>query len=276
MAARPSGDILSGWRRSRPSRPVARQLLSEELFIRCCRWSFPSTRMRRTCRASCASSSGFRARLNNDLEVIFVVDGSPTTSLRFLQRTSARLARPNAAHRAQPEFRVVRGRGWRASEHADGEYMAVIAADLQEPPELVLEFHRILTAGEADVVFGASHRAGGPVVVADAVGGFWHLYRRFVVRTCHAAASTCSAAHGRFAISCSTLKEAHTNLVALVFWLGFRRSVRALRTPCAPARGGAHGRSAASCAMPGQRLQLHRSPDQRAPAPRRASERHLR
>ncbi len=60
--------------------------------------------------------------------------------------------------------------------------MAVIAADLQEPPDLVLEFHRVLSSGAADVVMG--HRIGraDPFWSQMLSDAFWRLYRRFVVR----------------------------------------------------------------------------------------------
>jgi len=46
-----------------------------------------------------------------------------------------------------------------------GDYFAVLAADLQEPPELIASFFRLMAGGEVDVVFGHARIApirGGP------------------------------------------------------------------------------------------------------------------
>src|SRR4029450_11030541 len=96
-------------------------------------------------------------RLPDTFEVVFVVDGSPDASLQILQaklpawsvRTQLIELSRNFGSFAAIAAGLGRGRG---------EYFAVISADLQEPPELVLDFHRILKSGDADTVLG--HRVG--------------------------------------------------------------------------------------------------------------------
>src|SRR5262249_26970036 len=97
------------------------------------------------------------ARLTDDLEIVFVVDGSPDASLRLLQEKL-----PSWPIRTQllelsrnfGSFAAI-GAGLRA---ARGDYMAALGADLQEPPDLILEFHRVLASDSADIVMG--HRTG--------------------------------------------------------------------------------------------------------------------
>ena len=105
-----------------------------------------------------------------------------------------------------------------------GDYLAVLAADLQEPPDLVLEFHRVLNSGEADVVMG--HRIGraDPFWSQMLSDAFWRLYRRFVVHDMPKGGIDVFACTRAVRDQLVELKEANTNLIALLFWLGFRRA----------------------------------------------------
>src|SRR5437016_2611069 len=92
-------------------------------------------------------------RVPEECEVIFVVDGSPDRCLEILRE---RL--PLMPLRTQL-IALTRNFGAFAAisaglEHARGDAMAVMAADLQEPPELALQFFEALGADRADIVFG--------------------------------------------------------------------------------------------------------------------------
>src|SRR5213592_1482502 len=100
-----------------------------------------------------AELEGFAAGFAEPLEVVFVVDGSPDASLRILQeRLPGWPVRTQLLELSRNfgSFAAIAA-GMRA---ARGEYMAALSADLQEPLSLVREFHRLLAAGDADVVFG--------------------------------------------------------------------------------------------------------------------------
>jgi polyisoprenyl-phosphate glycosyltransferase len=162
-------------------------------------------------------------RLPDALEVVFVVDGSPDASLQILQtqlpgwpvRTQLVELSRNFGSFAAIAAGLRRGRG---------EYFAVIAADLQEPPELVLDFHRILKSGDADIVLG--HRVGraDPWWSQWLSQIFWTLYRRFVVREMPKGGIDIFGCTRDVRDHLLQLKETDTNLIALLFWLGFRRT----------------------------------------------------
>ncbi len=81
---------------------------------------------------------GIARRLAGNLEIVFVVDGSPDASLRILRETL-----PTWRVRTQL-VELCRNFGSFAAiaaglSHGRGDYFAVIAADLQEPPELVVD-----------------------------------------------------------------------------------------------------------------------------------------
>jgi polyisoprenyl-phosphate glycosyltransferase len=100
----------------------------------------------------------------------------------------------------------------------------VLAADLQEPPELMIEFARVLGSGEADVVVG--HRTGraDPWLSRVLSASFWGLYRRFVVRDMPKGGVDIFGFTREVRDELVQLDEVHTNLAALVLWLGFRRT----------------------------------------------------
>src|SRR6185369_8307223 len=96
-------------------------------------------------------------------------------------------------------------------------------ADLQEPPELVIEFARILRAGEADVCFGVRSRRSDPWLSELASGAFWGLYRRFVIHEMPPGGVDIFGCNRTVRDHLLALPEINTNLIALLFWLGFRR-----------------------------------------------------
>src|ERR1035437_8266506 len=92
-----------------------------------------------------------------EFEVVFAVDGSPDRCLQILRE---RL--PSLPLRTQL-LSLSRNFGSFASvaagqERARGSSMAVMAADLQEPPALVLPFFEFPDRGRADIVFGVRGR----------------------------------------------------------------------------------------------------------------------
>lgn len=86
-----------------------------------------------------AACDELAAQLDGDLEVVFVVDGSPDGCMDLLAGAlpQARLASQLIAlSRNFGSCAAIRER----LRHGRGEYFAVMAADLQEPPELPLTF----------------------------------------------------------------------------------------------------------------------------------------
>jgi glycosyltransferase involved in cell wall biosynthesis len=157
------------------------------------------------------------------LEVLFVVDGATDGSLEQL-----RAALPEWPLRTRL-IELSRNFGSSAAiaagpEEAAGDTIAVLAADLQEPPELIAEFQRVLASGTADVVLGVRTGRADPWHARLLSDGFWHLYRRFVVRDMPPGGVDVFGCTHEVRDRLVQLKEVQTNLVALVFWVGFRRA----------------------------------------------------
>ncbi len=169
-----------------------------------------------------AALSGLKERLPEELEVVFVIDGSPDRSLEVL---SNRL--PSVPFRSQlvslsrnfGSFPATVA-GLRA---ASGDRFGVLAADLQEPPELILRFQELLAAGKCDIVFGCRSGRADPWLSEFLSGLFWWIYRRFVVKDMPPGGVDVFGCGRLVRDRLLELKEVNTNLIALLFWLGFRR-----------------------------------------------------
>ncbi len=156
------------------------------------------------------------------LEAIFVVDGSPDDSQdRLLSglRAASLPARVVEHSRNFGSFAAIRT----GMSLARGERIAVMAADLQEPPELVIEFLRRLAGGDVDVVAG--QRAGRDDRGDSMSKLYWRLYRRFVVRDVPPEGVDVFACTAAVRDVVCSLESVHTSLVAQLFWVGFRREL---------------------------------------------------
>lgn len=161
--------------------------------------------------------------LAGNLEVVLVVDSSPDRSLELLTA-----ALPHATFLSQL---LVLSRNFGSFSainaglaSARGSLFAIMAADLQEPPELILEMWKQLETGQYDVVVGARAKRDDPLINRLLSVCFWRLYRLLVQREIPAGGVDVFACTNEFREHLLALKESNTTLVGLIFWLGFRRS----------------------------------------------------
>ncbi len=156
------------------------------------------------------------------LEVVFVVDGSPDRSADVLRRALPSWGLPATLIELSRNFGsfAAIAAGLREGR---GDRFAVIAADLQEPPELVVTFDRLLAAGDADVVLGHRERRADPWFSRVTAETFWALYRRFVVPDMPPGGVDVFGCTRPVRDRLVDLKETNSSLVALLLWVGFRR-----------------------------------------------------
>lgn len=162
--------------------------------------------------------------LNGDLEVVFVVDGSPDGCHALLQETlngAGIHAQLLLLTRNFGSFAAIRN----GLSVASGPYFAVMAADLQEPPELVRDFFKILENQPIDVVIGTRESRDDPLLSRISAQAFWFLYRKFVVPDMPAGGVDVFGCNMAFRNQLLTLEESHSSLIAQIFWLGFRRKI---------------------------------------------------
>ena len=160
--------------------------------------------------------------LEGDFEAVLVVDGSPDRSHALLAA-----ALPGAEFLSQL---IVLSRNFGAFSAitaglsaARGDAFAVMAADLQEPLELITEMRAMLGTGQFDVVVGTRTNRGDPLTSRLFSTIFWRVYKTFVQRDIPAGGVDVFGCTREFREHLLSLKERNTTLVGLIFWLGFRR-----------------------------------------------------
>lgn len=155
-------------------------------------------------------------------EVVFVVDASPDQSYELLK---SHLPQKNFASQLLllskncGSYSAIKA----GLEVARGRYFAVMAADLQEPPELIAQSFLSLSRDEADVVFGVRAQRQDQLKQQLPAQLFWHLYRKFIQKEMPQGGVDIFACNIAFKDALLNLKESNSTLIGLAVWLGFRR-----------------------------------------------------
>jgi len=169
-----------------------------------------------------ARLSDVARRLDGPMEAVFVVDGSPDGSLLVLRRLlpEAGIASQVVVHsRNFGSFPAIRT----GLAVAKGRYVGVMAADLQEPPELMEEFFARLRTDEVDVTVGRRESRQDPALSSVASRSFWWLYRRTINPSIPRGGVDVFGCTREVASELLRLDESNSSLVGLLFWVGFRR-----------------------------------------------------
>lgn len=158
----------------------------------------------------------------NTFEAIFVVDGSPDNSYDLLNEHLAKKSFSSqliALSRNFGSFLAIRT----GMEHARGKFIAVMAADLQEPPELIKEFFTALESNSADVIFGARNKRNDSFWQSFMANSFWAIYRKIVNSEMPKGGVDIFACNQKAKEAVLAIKESHSSLINNLFWIGFRR-----------------------------------------------------
>ena len=168
--------------------------------------------------------SAMSLELDGKMETVFVIDGSPDQSFAMLRGALAGLTFPAQVlvhSRNFGSFPAIRS-GLMA---ARGSYFGVMSADLQEPPELLITFFKSLEADECDVVIGTRTGRNDPLMTRLTSKIFWGMYRRWVVHDMPEGGVDVFGCNLAFRDQLLKLEESRSSLIALIFWLGFRRKL---------------------------------------------------
>jgi len=107
-------------------------------------------------------------------EIIFVSDGSTDGSLPFVEKWAAQ----------DPRIKLIvftRNFGHQAAisaglDHAEGNFVGIMDADLQDPPEVLLEMYKQAKLGEWDIVYGIRSRRSESWLKRGGYRIFYSLY----------------------------------------------------------------------------------------------------
>lgn len=182
----------------------------------------PVYRNEETLDALLAALVELAATLEHRLEVVFVVDGSPDRSYPILRErlpTAGFPAQLISLSRNFGSFAAIRT----GLDAARGPFFAVLAADLQEPPDLIVSFFRCLDSEPFDITIGTRESRGDPLIQSLSASLFWSLYRRFVQPEVPVGGVDVFGCNQRVRDALLRLRESNSTLIGLLFWLGFRR-----------------------------------------------------
>jgi glycosyltransferase involved in cell wall biosynthesis len=157
-----------------------------------------------------------------NFEAVFVVDGSPDDSVAKL------FARFPNVHLSSQILQLSRNFGAFSAirvglEAARGKYVAVVAADLQEPPELLKNFFEKLEGGSCDIVIGRRTSRSDSSSSSFLANVFWRFYAKVINRDIPSGGVDVFACNDTVAKQLAKLSEGNTSLIGLLFWVGFRR-----------------------------------------------------
>jgi glycosyltransferase involved in cell wall biosynthesis len=161
--------------------------------------------------------------LENHLDVTFVVDGSPDHSYALLKQSL-----PSASFHGNLLL-LSRNFGAYAAiraglEVAKGPFFAVMAADLQEPPELIIQIFKSLTTEPVDIAFGIREGREDPWHQKIPAKLFWRFYK-MVQKEMPSGGVDIFGCNLQFRNQLLMLEELNSSLVGLAIWLGFRRKL---------------------------------------------------
>lgn len=153
-------------------------------------------------------------------EFFFVDDGSRDQSLTLMRQASE-------AHPFIKVLSLSRNFGHQIAitagiDHADGDYVAVIDADLQDPPELIFEMYQLAETG-FDVVYGKRRtRAGETFFKKGTAAAFYRLIRYMCEIDIPADTGDFRIMSRRAVEGLKSMRERHRFIRGMVPWLGFR------------------------------------------------------
>jgi polyisoprenyl-phosphate glycosyltransferase len=164
----------------------------------------------------------FLPRLGVETEVVFVDDGSRDRSLELLRGLAA----------SEPRYRILsfaRNFGHQAAitaglDHARGAAVVVMDADLQDPPEVVLEMVAKWREGY-DVVYGRRRsRQGETRLKLLTAKWFYRIFARMIPIEVPLDTGDFRLMSRRIVVVLRELRETHRFVRGLVAWLGFKQT----------------------------------------------------
>lgn len=164
----------------------------------------------------------FLTRLGLDAEVVFVDDGSRDGSMSLLR----------AAAENEPRYRILsfaRNFGHQAAitagvDYAQGKAVVVMDADLQDPPEVVLEMFSKWREG-FDVVYGRRRKREGETWFKRlTASAFYRLFAAMIPIDVPLDTGDFRLMSRRVVVALHELRETHRFVRGLVAWVGFKQT----------------------------------------------------
>ncbi len=155
-------------------------------------------------------------------EVVFVNDGSTDKSAELLDELSARDTRYRVLHFSRNfghQLAITAG-----ADYADGQAVVIIDADLQDPPEVIVEMLEKWREGY-DVVYGVrAQRAGETLFKRLTAAAFYRTMRAMVGIDIPLDTGDFRLMSHRVVLALRGLRESHRFIRGMVVWVGFKHT----------------------------------------------------
>lgn len=159
---------------------------------------------------------------NDQFEFIFVDDGSVDNSFSVLEsllQTDSRIQIVKLSRNFGSNAALLAGLG-----HTRGDAVAAIAADLQDPPELINEMLSDWGQGHK-VVLAARQSRDDEFFTTLLADTFYSLFRRFAIKTMPAHGFDFFLIDRQVCDLINQIQENNAYLMGLILWLGFSPKV---------------------------------------------------
>jgi dolichol-phosphate mannosyltransferase len=155
-------------------------------------------------------------------ELVLVNDGSTDATLAMIQdlvRRDPHVVGVNLARNYGHQIALTAG-----LRHCGGEFILILDADLQDPPELLDDMLRLMDEQDADVVYGQRRvRAGETWFKTKTASLFYRLMRRLVDIEIPLDTGDFRLMNQRTAAVLNNMPEQHRFIRGMVAWIGLRQ-----------------------------------------------------
>lgn len=157
-----------------------------------------------------------------EAEWMFVHDGGKDGSLKWIKDLAAKDKRVrfidfsrNFGHQVAVSAGL---------DHASGEYIVIMDADLQDPPELIPDLYRVALKGNEVVYARRKQRKGDHFLKKWTAGIFYRVLRSITSVDIPLDTGDFRIIHRKVAVVLKQMPERHKFLRGQIAWAGFRQS----------------------------------------------------
>lgn len=158
-----------------------------------------------------------------NLEIIFVIDGSPDNSRDYLEEILPKYRFPSVlvSHSKNfGSFPAIRT----GLSVASGDYTAVMSADSQEPNELIIEMFNSLEKDGYDLSVGVRKSRKDKLFGKIFSALFWKFYSKSINPDLPHGGVDVFAINRKVLQTLLLFEESNSSLIAQLYWVGFKRS----------------------------------------------------
>lgn len=156
-----------------------------------------------------------------EFEFVFVDDGSKDNSLaqlRAVAEVNHSIKVISLSRNFGHQIAITAG-----IDHARGDYVSIIDADLQDPPELIYDMYQLARDGGAEVVYGQRRtRLGETAFKKTTAAAFYRVLRYMCDIEIPADTGDFRLMSRRAADSLKAMREKHRFVRGMVPWMGYK------------------------------------------------------